>query len=43
MELNTRFGWFLEVSWSRQEIKRATPLGESAGYDILWLATHLVF
>ena len=43
MDLNTRFGWFMEASWSRQDIKRATPLGESAGYDILWLATHLVF
>lgn len=43
MDLNTRYGWFLEVSWSRQDIKRATPLGESARHDILWLATHLVF
>lgn len=42
-ELNSRFGWFLELSWSRQQIKRATPDGTSASNDILWVATHLIF
>jgi hypothetical protein len=42
-ELNTRFGWFLELTYSRQQVKRAAPDGSAASHDILTAATHLIF
>jgi hypothetical protein len=42
-DLTSRFGWWLELSYSRQLIKRATPTGENATHHFLWAGAHLVF
>jgi hypothetical protein len=42
-ELTSRFGWWLELTYSRQRIKHVTPTGESATNHFLWAGAHLVF
>jgi hypothetical protein len=43
LEINSRFAWIVELSYSRQQIKRAALDGSTAGRDILWAGTHLIF
>jgi hypothetical protein len=43
LEQNSRFDWYLELTYARQLIKDAGPSGQSATHDFLWAGTHLVF
>ena len=42
-EINSRFAWWLEVSYARQRIAHGDPTGQDVTHHLVWIGTHLAF